>query len=150
MRVGAALITWLGLIAAMSMGGNVSMFVNVPSAIIVLFVGFGAVLFGHHGRGLELLMRAAFGEVEHHEAREAAEIAQTAHRGFVGAGWIGFLIGGVQMLANLSDPSAIGPAVAVALLTVFYGQVFATMIWMPTQHRMLSQVTVGPEDLAFR
>jgi chemotaxis protein MotA len=37
------------------------------------------------------------------------------------AGAIGTVIGLVQMLQNLSDPSAIGPAMAVSLLTMFYG-----------------------------
>lgn len=36
-------------------------------------------------------------------------------------GMIGTLVGLVAMLANLSDPSAVGPAMAVALLTTLYG-----------------------------
>ena len=35
-------------------------------------------------------------------------------------GGIGFIVGLVQMLQNMSDPASIGPAMAVALLTVFY------------------------------
>lgn len=46
-------------------------------------------------------------------------------------GLIGTLIGLVQMLGNLSDPSSIGPAMAVALLTTFYGAVLSYMIFMP-------------------
>lgn len=46
-------------------------------------------------------------------------------------GMIGTLIGLVQMLQNLSDPSAIGPAMAVALLTTFYGAVLANVIALP-------------------
>jgi len=42
--------------------------------------------------------------------------------GVAGAmGMIGTLVGLVAMLANLSDPSAVGPAMAVALLTTLYG-----------------------------
>ena len=40
-------------------------------------------------------------------------------------GMIGTLIGLVQMLQNLSDPSSIGPAMAVAMLTTLYGAVIA-------------------------
>ena len=43
-------------------------------------------------------------------------------------GMIGTLIGLVQMLQSLSDPSAIGPAMAVALLTTFYGAVLAFLV----------------------
>jgi len=36
-------------------------------------------------------------------------------------GMVGTLVGLVAMLANLSDPSSVGPAMAVALLTTLYG-----------------------------
>jgi chemotaxis protein MotA len=46
-------------------------------------------------------------------------------------GMIGTLIGLVQMLQTLSDPSAIGPAMAVALLTTLYGAILAFVIFGP-------------------
>ena len=46
-------------------------------------------------------------------------------------GMLGTLIGLVQMLSKLSDPSSIGPAMAVALLTTFYGSLLSTMFFLP-------------------
>ncbi|EGJ50593.1 MotA/TolQ/ExbB proton channel family protein [Desulfocurvibacter africanus] len=46
-------------------------------------------------------------------------------------GMIGTLIGLVQMLARLDDPKAIGPAMAVAIITTFYGSVLANLIFLP-------------------
>ena len=46
-------------------------------------------------------------------------------------GMIGTLIGLVQMLSNMSDPAAIGPAMAVALLTTLYGAMIANLIAIP-------------------
>lgn len=46
-------------------------------------------------------------------------------------GMIGTLVGLVQMLGNLEDPEAIGPGMAVALLTTLYGAVFAQLIAIP-------------------
>mgnify|MGYP002795035835 CR=1 FL=1 len=46
-------------------------------------------------------------------------------------GMIGTLIGLVQMLQNMADPSTIGPAMAVALLTTFYGAVLANIVFSP-------------------
>ncbi len=46
-------------------------------------------------------------------------------------GMVGTLIGLVQMLANMSDPESLGPAMAVALLTTFYGAVLANLIFIP-------------------
>jgi chemotaxis protein MotA len=46
-------------------------------------------------------------------------------------GMIGTLIGLIQMLRNLEDPSAIGLGMAVALLTTLYGAIVANMIALP-------------------
>lgn len=46
-------------------------------------------------------------------------------------GMIGTLIGLVAMLANMDDPKAIGPAMAVALLTTLYGAFLANVICLP-------------------
>lgn len=46
-------------------------------------------------------------------------------------GMIGTLIGLVQMLASMEDPSSIGPAMAVALLTTFYGALLANLVFLP-------------------
>ena len=46
-------------------------------------------------------------------------------------GMIGTLIGLVQMLRAMDDPSAIGPGMAVALLTTFYGCIMANLIFIP-------------------
>ena len=46
-------------------------------------------------------------------------------------GMIGTLIGLVLMLGNMSDPKAIGPAMAVALLTTLYGAFIANVLFMP-------------------
>ncbi len=51
-------------------------------------------------------------------------------------GMIGTLIGLVAMLKNLSDPSSIGPAMAVALLTTFYGSLFANLFWIPLGQKL--------------
>ncbi|MEX2480723.1 MAG: flagellar motor protein PomA [Gammaproteobacteria bacterium] len=51
-------------------------------------------------------------------------------------GMIGTLIGLVQMLANMSDPASIGPAMAVALLTTLYGAVIANVVALPIADKL--------------
>lgn len=51
-------------------------------------------------------------------------------------GMIGTLIGLVQMLSNMSDPAAIGPAMAVALLTTLYGAVIANAFASPLSEKL--------------
>lgn len=51
---------------------------------------------------------------------------------FAGAmGMIGTLIGLVAMLLNMADPSAIGPSMAVALLTTMYGAILGNTMGAP-------------------
>lgn len=56
--------------------------------------------------------------------RRAAEVAPAM-------GLIGTLVGLVQMLGHLEDPKAIGPGMAVALLTTFYGALAAHVALLP-------------------
>ena len=51
-------------------------------------------------------------------------------------GMIGTLIGLVNMLNNMEDASAIGPAMAVALLTTLYGSMIADWLCIPTASKM--------------
>ena len=51
-------------------------------------------------------------------------------------GMIGTLIGLVQMLATMDDPSSIGPAMAVALLTTLYGALIANLVCLPIAEKL--------------
>jgi len=53
-------------------------------------------------------------------------------------GMIGTLVGLIQMLSNLSDPSAIGPAMAVAMLTTLYGAMIANLFALPIADKIES------------
>lgn len=63
--------------------------------------------------------------------------------GSMGPAWgmIGTLIGLVMMLQNLSDPTTIGPSMAVALLTTFYGSVLANSLAIPASKKLKSNST---------
>ncbi|MFC6440520.1 flagellar motor protein PomA [Bowmanella sp. JS7-9] len=54
-------------------------------------------------------------------------------------GMIGTLIGLVAMLANMDDPKAIGPAMAVALLTTLYGAFLANVVCIPFAEKLLKR-----------
>ena len=61
--------------------------------------------------------------------RKGAEVAPAM-------GLIGTLVGLVQMLGRLDDPSTIGPAMAIALLTTFYGAVLANVVLSPLASKL--------------
>ena len=60
-------------------------------------------------------------------------------------GMIGTLVGLVQMLAAMDDPSAIGPAMAIALLTTLYGSLISNVICIPITDKLDSKL--DGEDL---
>jgi chemotaxis protein MotA len=72
-------------------------------------------------------------EIDYLKARHqvGAEVFQTMGTFAPALGMIGTLVGLVQMLQSMDDPSSIGPAMAVALLTTFYGSIMANMVCIP-------------------
>ena len=184
------------IVAAIVTGGDVMLFVNVPSLLIVIGGTFGVTLMrvplSDFLRSFGVLMRAFMNKkedptvliedsvrladvarkngllslegeeisnpfmkkgitlcVDGHEPEFVnrmlkQEISQMVSRNEVGQdmwkgvgdlapamGMIGTLVGLVQMLANMSDPASIGPAMAVALLTTLYGAMVANCFALP-------------------
>ena len=189
------------IVMAMIMGGDLSMFVDVPSVLIVFcgslfvvlsnytmgqFFGIGKVagkafMFKIEApedlieKSVELADAARKGGflaleeaeipnafmqkgidmlVDGHDADVVRatlqkDISLTTNRHEAGAGlfkalgdvapamgMIGTLIGLVAMLSNMDDPKAIGPAMAVALLTTLYGAFLANVIAIPIQSKL--------------
>lgn len=77
--------------------------------------------------------RVLSGELEAAAARriKSAAVLRRAAEVAPAMGLIGTLVGLVQMLGGLSDPAAIGPAMALALLTTFYGAVLGNVVLAP-------------------
>lgn len=59
----------------------------------------------------------------------AANLFESMGKLCPGMGLLGTIIGLMKMLANMSDPKALGPAMAIALLTTLYGLVFGTVLY---------------------
>jgi chemotaxis protein MotA len=201
----ATLIGILGalalIIVTMLMSGDLSMFINVPSVVIVLGGTFTAVMakysLGQYlsfvkmagksfknsdvnlgdlideivaladearkggllalegkevssdflGKGIQLLVDGHEPDVV--KAILSKEKTEAEKRHVTGAsiftnmaamapamGMVGTLVGLVAMLANMSDPKAIGPAMAVALLTTLYGAVLANAVCEPIADKL--------------
>lgn len=82
--------------------------------------------------------RMLTGEVEAVGAARAksAAVLRRASEVAPAMGLIGTLVGLVQMLGGLSDPAAIGPAMALALLTTFYGAVLGNVVLAPVAAKL--------------
>jgi chemotaxis protein MotA len=64
-----------------------------------------------------------------------------------GFGMIGTLIGLIQMLSAMDDPSQVGPSMATALTTTFYGSVLSTMIFTPIAGKLKSRTLESVTNL---
>lgn len=90
----------------------------------------GLVIDGVPGDDIErILQREVNAMTERHT--KGASILRRAAEVSPAMGLIGTLVGLVQMLGRLDDPSTIGPSMAVALLTTFYGAILANMVFSP-------------------
>jgi chemotaxis protein MotA len=189
------------VIMAMMLGGSLTMFVDIPSVLIVILGGLFVVLMKFElgqflgagkimgkafsfkmskpesvitevvelaglarkggllslegkevsdaflGKGIQLLVDGHDPDVVRTILSKEAKLAAERHTlgiaifkciGDVGPamGMIGTLIGLVAMLANMSDPKTIGPAMAVALLTTLYGAMLANMVALPVADKL--------------
>ena len=77
-------------------------------------------------------------ELEYLDERHAQDRAFYDKAGAFGPafGMIGTLMGLVNLLKQLSDPDAIAPAMALALVTTFYGSCLANMIFIPMSNKL--------------
>ncbi|MFH1469866.1 MAG: motility protein A [Pseudomonadota bacterium] len=90
------------------------------------------------GQTPESIEDVLFSEIDKIAERhaEGADIFDTLGSLAPAFGMIGTLIGLVQMLGNLDDPSKIGPAMAVALITTFYGSMIANIFAIPVAKKL--------------
>lgn len=90
------------------------------------------------GRTPEFVQKVLIEEMD--KSIERHEMGEQIFRGIGDSapafGMIGTLVGLVQMLSNMSDPSAIGPAMAIALLTTLYGALIANLVAIPIADKL--------------
>ena len=86
----------------------------------------------------ELVRNILETEMAYIEGRHSAARGVWEFIGSAGPAWgmIGTLIGLVLMLQDMSDPSMIGPQMAIALITTFYGSIMANFIAIPIANKL--------------
>jgi chemotaxis protein MotA len=90
-------------------------------------------------------------ELTNLEGRHALgqSIFKTMASQFPAWGMIGTLIGLINLLGQLDDPSAVGPAMAIALITTFYGSILANYVCNPVAAKldMLSKAEIQLKEM---
>jgi len=101
----------------------------------MLYRGLTMVMDGTPGDEIERIMQQELQATAQRHGRGASVLRKAAEIS-PAMGLIGTLVGLIQMLGNLEDPSNIGPSMAVALLTTFYGAILASMVFMPLASKL--------------
>ncbi|MFH1079077.1 MAG: motility protein A [Pseudomonadota bacterium] len=97
-----------------------------------------AIEFMVDGAGPDELNTILVTELEYVEERHrlGAEIFTTMGHFAPAMGMMGTLIGLIQMLMRMNEPSTIGPSMAVALVTTFYGVILSNLIFLPVAGKL--------------
>ena len=93
------------------------------------------------GTDPELVRAIMETELNSIDSRHRSKISFWEDLGAMGPAWgmIGTLIGLVNMLQDMDDPSSIGPSMAVALITTLYGSILANWICAPVASKLKCQ-----------
>ena len=144
----ASIIGMFGVAALnlMAIGSNLEIFFDTTSALIVFGGTYFLMLFSfplkfhphvYYCKYAFVLPKLNADEKEvRNELKMGILILDRAKTYFQAWGWIGTLIGLVLMLLDMSDPHAIGPAMATATLTVFYGVAMAYLFCLPIKTKL--------------
>ena len=131
------------------LGGELWLFIDYPSMTITIGGGFAFCLAVHSPAALKDACTVANGNgpisLEAFHRHDA--VLETLSNTTIASGAAGSLIGMVNMLANLDDPKNIGPACAVAILTLLYAAIVSGMIVNPLRGRMKSRIDGGAPDV---
>lgn len=101
----------------------------------LLYRGVAMVVDGNEAPEVERIMQSELQATIERQIRTVGVLRKAAEIS-PAMGLIGTLVGLVQMLGNLEDPSTIGPSMAVALLTTFYGAILANLVFTPLASKL--------------
>ena len=134
--------------APMMAGGTLATLINPIALVMVLFMTLGVGIMGYGvTKPWKQSLKALRGEVlSTEESQELQGYFTLITQAACFSGLIGAIIGMVQMLSNLSDPSKIGPGMAIAFLSILYGGAIGAMAYGAAHSLRAPPATKEPEE----
>jgi flagellar motor component MotA len=138
-------------------GGGIGLWVpliNTKAILLVLGGGLSGWLF-QHGNGVFTAFQSAWkiAAVEPQETTRAYQILRDGRNTFLVMGGIGFFMGTLGIFQNLTEPTKLGPAMSIAILSLLYSLILGLLICAPLMHRIGAQmgiVDATPSPLVHR
>lgn len=125
-------------------GSNLSLMIDPRSFLMVAVATLGMLILGGHS--LAVMHRRAFaGEAAAEDILAAIRGWRMARLSALGIGGIGAVMGIMIIIANMDDPAAIGPGVALTLLSCLYSLCLAFVLFLPLQVVLEKRVQAPPD-----
>ncbi len=127
--------------------GNASAIVNGPSLLIVLVAATIFTCASHGGSAWMAALKSGLGKgpLAREEGERHRRVLESFRNSICASGAAGFLLGLISMLTNLSDPSRIGPAMAITVLTMLYALVIAELVVAPMASALSGRIDPNSE-----
>ena len=116
---------------------------NSISGDLFLRRAISLIIEGTNAEAIEKILTREMHEISQ-SRRTSVEVLRRLAEVAPSMGLIGTLIGLIQLLGNLNSPAEIGPAMAIALLTTFYGAVLAYMVFAPLAAKL--EINIAAEN----
>ena len=131
------LLGFISLIAAISINGELLIFIDTTSLMLIILLPLFFTMAFHGPTGLLKAVHISLSAAKLDEQATPHEHTLSTLRVTTSAsGVVGSLIGFVSMLAQMDDPSKIGPAMAVSLLTALYAVIISELLIAPMINRL--------------
>ena len=124
------------IITTISLGSDLRYFIDLPSFIFILLSNIAVLITTNtikdFSYGLKLLVMKNT-EVDSDRIRESIELFTLLNKASLVISVVGVLIGLINMLGSLDDPSSLGPYLAVSFLVPLYSAIVNIVIIKPAR-----------------
>lgn len=131
------------------LGSPVGIFINIPSIAIALGIPLALGLAAYGRRAMARAFGSVLALLWNPDPDHMGSDTPVVLRGLVSytyaASAIGTFLGLIQVVSFLSDPSVVGPALAVMLLVPLYGVLLAEGVYRPAAKRVIFLRSLGAE-----
>ena len=140
-KLAGILVAFITLFLALSASGTLIIYIDVPSILIVGGLTLGGILTGYGSYGFTLLFIPLKNDTEINNDNyfQVVSFYQFLENLVIGAAFLAIFIAMIGLLSNMDDPKKIGPAIAIALLSVFYAITFILIFVLPLKHHFIQK-----------
>mgnify|MGYP000132223344 FL=1 len=131
------LISLASLCLLLILGGSPTMYIDIPSVIIMFGIFLGGAFFGYGNNILTFIQYSRAEKISSSQLFATLDFYNYLTRLTLYAALLAFVLATILILAQSSDISTIGPAMALSLLTCMYGVIAAFLIIQPIKHGVL-------------